>query len=85
MAPVEAMLCGTPVLATPRGAMPEIIDPETGRLFETDKEFAAALDDVSALAPARCREVAAERFSITRTAQGYLDLYDRILDGERLP
>ncbi|MCX8568727.1 MULTISPECIES: glycosyltransferase [Hyphomicrobiales] len=85
MAPVEAMLCGTPVLATPRGAMPEIVDPETGRLFETDKEFAAALDDVSALAPARCREVAAERFSIARTAHGYLDLYARILDGERLP
>ena len=39
MAPVEAMLCGTPVLATPRGAMPEIVSDEVGRLFETDDEF----------------------------------------------
>ncbi|WP_378946503.1 glycosyltransferase [Mesorhizobium sp. ANAO-SY3R2] len=85
MAPVEAMLCGTPALATPRGAMPEIIDADTGRLFETDDEFASALDDVAAMSPRRCREAAADRFSIQKTAQGYLDLYARILDGEVLP
>lgn len=85
MAPVEAMLCGTPALATPCGAMPEIIDAETGRLFVTDDEFAAALDEVRSLSPARCREVAADRFNIHKTAQGYLELYTRILDGERLP
>jgi len=85
MAPVEAMLCGTPVLATPRGAMPEIITPETGRLFETDHQFAAALEATSSLSPAECRNAAAAQFSITRTAFGYLDLYTRILDGERLP
>jgi hypothetical protein len=85
MAPVEAMLCGTPVLATSRGAMPEIIDSATGRLFYTDEEFAAAFGEVSELPPLRCREAAAERFSIARTAQGYLDLYGRIADGERLP
>lgn len=85
MAPVEAMLCGTPALATPCGAMPEIIDAETGRLFETDDEFATALEEVRTLSPVRCREVAAERFSIQKTAQGYLELYKRILDGETLP
>lgn len=85
MAPVEAMLCGTPVLATPRGAMPEIVHPETGRLFQTDEEFAAAADEVAALSPRLCREAAADRFSIRKTAQGYLELYQRILDGESLP
>ncbi|RWK25702.1 glycosyltransferase [Mesorhizobium sp.] len=85
MAPVEAMLCGTPVLTTPRGALPEIVDDATGRLFDTDAAFAQAFSDIGALSPQRCRESAADRFPIARTAQGYLDLYKRILDGEKLP
>ncbi|RVC75839.1 glycosyltransferase [Mesorhizobium sp. M4A.F.Ca.ET.022.05.2.1] len=85
MAPVEAMLCGTPVLTTPRGALPEIVDADTGRFFDTDAEFAAALSAIADLSPGRCRDSAADRFPITRTAQAYLELYARILDGETLP
>lgn len=85
MAPVEAMLCGTPVLATPRGAMPELVRDDGGRLFETDSEFETALEETGAIAPARCRDYAADRFSMARTADGYLQLYQRILDGEALP
>ncbi|UCI08277.1 glycosyltransferase [Mesorhizobium sp. B1-1-8] len=85
MAPVEAMLCGTPVLTTPRGALPEILDETTGCLFDTDAEFAQAFAAVGGLSPQRCRESAADRFPIARTANGYLDLYARILDGENLP
>jgi glycosyltransferase involved in cell wall biosynthesis len=84
MAPVEAMLCGTPVLATPRGAMPEIITDDVGRLFDTDEEFAAALAAVAEIAPRSCRACAADRFSITHTATAYLSLYERILAGELL-
>ncbi|AZO20916.1 glycosyltransferase family 4 protein [Mesorhizobium sp. M1E.F.Ca.ET.045.02.1.1] len=84
MAPVEAMLCGTPVLTTPRGALPEIVDDATGRFFDTDAEFAQALADIAALSPERCRESAADRFPMAKTAQGYLELYRRILEGERL-
>jgi glycosyltransferase involved in cell wall biosynthesis len=85
MAPVEAMLCGTPVLTTPRGALPEIVDGDTGLLFDTDAEFGTALTAIADLSPQRCRESAADRFPIARTAKGYLDLYTRILDGEALP
>ncbi|MDX8516295.1 glycosyltransferase [Mesorhizobium captivum] len=85
MAPVEAMLCGTPVLTTPRGALPEIVDDATGRLFDSDAEFEQALAAIAALSPLRCRESAADRFPIAKTAEGYLDLYKRILDGESLP
>jgi len=84
MAPVEAMLCGTPMLATPRGAMPEIVSDEVGRLFETDEEFQAALEAVAGLSPRRCREAAADRFAISRTASAYLALYVRMLNGEFL-
>ncbi|TIT28371.1 MAG: glycosyltransferase family 4 protein, partial [Mesorhizobium sp.] len=85
MAPVEAMLCGTPVLTTSRGALPEIVDADTGRLFDTDAEFAQAFANIAALSPQRCRESAADRFPMSRTAKGYVDLYTRILDGESLP
>lgn len=84
MAPVEAMLCGTPVLATRIAAMPEIVDPDSGILFEDDQDFAQALATIGSLDPARIRESAADRFSISRTADGYLDLYRRILDGEQI-
>lgn len=84
MAPVEAMLCGTPVLATPLAAMPEIVTPETGFLFSTNEQFADALNGLNALDPKLIRESAADRFSIERTAKGYLDLYRRVLDGDQL-
>jgi len=85
MAPVEAMLCGTPVLATPRGAMPEIVSDEVGCLFETDDEFMAGLSAVAGISPLHCRAFAADRFPIRATAMKYLELYARVLDGESLP
>ena len=85
MAQVEAMLCGTPVLTTPRGALTETVDRNTGRFFETDEEFASGFAEIGTLSAQRCRESAAERFPIGKTAKGYLELYARILDGEALP
>lgn len=84
MAPVEAMLCGTPVLATPCGAMPEIVSNETGRLFETDAEFGEALAAIDDFRPEIVRQYAADSFPIAATAAGYLRLYERILDGETI-
>lgn len=84
MAPVEAMLCGTPVIATRRGAMPEIVTASVGRLFETDAEFAKAVEETAGIDPAACRNAAANRFSIQRAASSYLDLYRRVIAGERL-
>ncbi|AZO57953.1 MAG: glycosyltransferase family 4 protein [Mesorhizobium sp.] len=84
-APVEAMLCGTPVLTTARGALPETVDTDTGRFFESDEEFAEGLAEVADLCMRKCRESAADRFPIAKTAKAYLELYARILDGEALP
>ncbi len=81
----EALLAGTPVIATPRGSMPELLHPDIGFQCESDEDFAAAFDAVGDIPPARCREYAAENFSIEKSTDTYLDLYQRILDGETLP
>lgn len=82
---VESLLAGTPVVATPRGSMPELVHPDVGFLCETDDDFARAFERVRSIDPRRCREYAAEHFSIEATARQYVELYRRVLDGETLP
>ena len=79
---VEALLSGTPVIATPRGSVPEIISPDVGALFTEDSEFADALAHAARCDPQRCREWALERFSARRCALNHIQLYERILGGE---
>lgn len=81
----EALLAGTPVIATPCGSMPELISADIGFLCESDADFADAFARVGDIPHARCRDYAAEHFSIERSADTYLELYHRILDGETLP
>jgi glycosyltransferase involved in cell wall biosynthesis len=77
----EAMACGTPVIAFPRGSAPELIrDGETGYLVADVDEMVAAVRRVDRIDPRRCREHVAERFSVARMADGYLALYKRILE-----
>lgn len=81
----ESLVAGTPVIATPCGSMPELIDPEIGFMCESDEDFSAAFAQVGSISPKRCREYAAEHFSIEKTTRQYVELYQRILDGETLP
>jgi glycosyltransferase involved in cell wall biosynthesis len=82
---VESLLAGSPVIATPRGSMPELVHSDVGFLCETDDAFGAAFEGVRSIPPRRCREYAAEHFSIIKTTRQYVELYQRILDGETLP
>jgi glycosyltransferase involved in cell wall biosynthesis len=84
MVMIEALACGTPVIATPRGAVPEIIkDGENGYLVRSVAEGVAAVERLSALDRRRCRETFEERFTIERMAQGYLAIYEQLLNEER--
>lgn len=79
---VEAMACGTPVIAYRRGSMPELIeDGLTGFLVDSFDEAVAAIGRIGEIDRAACRRSVAERFTVDRMADQYLELYRRLLGG----
>jgi glycosyltransferase involved in cell wall biosynthesis len=78
---VESMACGTPVIAHPRGSMPEIIQPGVnGFLVSTQEEAVAAVDEALHLDRSAVRRSIEGRFDAERMVEDYLELYYRILD-----
>ena len=77
---VEAMACGTPVVATRRGSMPELIeDGVNGYLVDDPREVPAAVEKCGRLDRAGVRRAALGRFGLDRMAEAYLKLYREIL------
>ena len=80
LVPVEAMACGTPVVAFSRGAMPElIVDGETGFLVQDVDSMVAALYRIDSIDPARCRSHVEAKFDVPVMVEGYLRLYREIV------
>ncbi len=82
---IEALLSGTPVLGTRRGALPEVITPEVGALCDTLEEMMAAAASIHTRSPAACRARAERYFSHHVMAQEYLRMYRSLLETGRLP
>ena len=81
---VEALACGTPVVARPAGAVPEIVqDGVTGYLGRSVEELAGAVERVGHLDRAACRRAAETRFSAAAMTDGYERLYEQLLAGLR--
>lgn len=77
----EAQACGTPVIAFPRGAAPEIIrDGVTGYLVNDAEEMARAVRRLDRINPQDCRKHVQEHFDVPVMADGYLALYERMLE-----
>jgi len=77
---VEAMACGTPVVAYRKGSMPEVVDEGvTGRLVTGVGEAVAAVDGIDAIDRAGCARRARERFSAGRMVDDYLTIYRKIV------
>ena len=73
---MEAMACGTPVIAFRCGALPELVQHgRTGFLVDTPDEMADAIAAAGELSPRLCREHAEKNFSADRMAERYFDLY----------
>lgn len=80
LAMIEALACGTPVVATPRGAVSEIVDHGvTGYVCGTTKALAGAVTRVSALSRRACREVAEAKFSAARMTADHVALFESSL------
>jgi glycosyltransferase involved in cell wall biosynthesis len=77
---IEALACGTPVIAYRRGSVPEVLeDGVTGWIVEGCTEAVQAVARVAALSRVRCRQVFEERFAVSRMAQDYLTIYRQLL------
>ena len=78
MVMVEAMACGTPVIAFAQGAATEIVqDRVNGYLVDDVESMAAAIADLDQIDPAACRESVAKRFTPEIVAKAYVDIYRR--------
>ncbi len=73
---IEALACGTPVIARRRGSVPEIIaDGVTGFVCDTEEEMVAAVARLPTLRRAACREAFERRFTAARMADDYLRVF----------
>jgi glycosyltransferase involved in cell wall biosynthesis len=82
---IEAMACGTPVIAFNRGSVPEIVeDGVTGFVVEDEKEAVVATHRLSRLSRSAIRRRFEERFTARRMAREYLVVYRRLIEFEAL-
>ena len=78
---VESMACGTPVIAFARGSIPEIVrHGETGYIVEDIADAVKAVAAVRLIDRFVCRQDVERRFSHTRMAHDYIDVYQKILN-----
>jgi glycosyltransferase involved in cell wall biosynthesis len=79
---IESMACGTPVIATRWGAVPEVIDHgRTGIIVDDWRETEDVLDDADALDPAEMRRDVEERFTPERMVADYVAAYEAAVAG----
>jgi len=78
---IEAMACGTPVIAYRGGAVPEVMEEgHTGFIVEGLEDAVDAVRRVPELSRKRCREVFEKRFTAARMAHDYLQVYERLIN-----
>jgi glycosyltransferase involved in cell wall biosynthesis len=79
---IESMACGTPVIATRHGAVPEVIeDGRSGVVVDTWREIPAALEQADVIEPLECRRYVEERFAPARMVGDYERAYEAAIAG----
>jgi glycosyltransferase involved in cell wall biosynthesis len=77
LAMVEALVSGTPVICSNKGACPELIPQDVGFVCASEADYLDALERIAAISPRRCREVAIERYHYHRMVANYIHEYSR--------
>jgi glycosyltransferase involved in cell wall biosynthesis len=78
---IESMACGTPVIATRYGAVPEVIEHgRSGIIVDHYRQMAAALEDLDRIDPLECRRYVEERFAPERMVASYLEAYETAVE-----
>ncbi|MFH1753279.1 MAG: glycosyltransferase family 4 protein [Candidatus Omnitrophota bacterium] len=81
---IEAMACGTPVIALRRGAAPEvIIEGVNGFLCDNEEDMVAATKKVGTIDPNNCRKHVEEHFSREKMTEGYIEIYKKIISNKK--
>lgn len=81
---VEAMACGTPVIAFRRGSVPEVVkNGVTGFVVDTIPEMIRAMKKIDTIDRKKCREWVEKKFSIDVMVDGYEEVYEKILRSHR--
>ena len=73
---VEALMSGTPVICSDRGACPEIVSPEVGFVCARPQDYVAAIERISEISPAACRAKALKDYHYLRMARDYVKEYE---------
>jgi len=77
---IEAMACGTPVIAYNRGSVPEIVeDGVTGFVVEDETSAVGAINHLPKLSRKGVRQRFDERFTSRRMAEDYLQIYQKLI------
>lgn len=72
----EALMSGTPVICSDRGACPEIISPDVGFVCSTMQDYHHAIEHLATISSRACRERAMQNYHYLRMAAGYVQEYD---------
>lgn len=81
---IEAMACGTPVIAHRYGSVPEIVESGvSGFIVRSIEEAVAAVKKIPSIDRRACRRYFEEKFTASRMAEDYLSVYERLIRGQK--
>lgn len=81
---IEALACGTPVIALNKGAVPEVVQhKKTGFICQNLDEMVAVFQEIPKIKPADCRAAVQKRFSIEKIAKEYLKIYAKAIEAHK--